>query len=472
MRQEIMNRVKPFVKPALFPFRLLRPKLWRTPWFWDHVRSHRSFDRRRLSDAGPIDVMVAIVDHFEPTSRRGEDAAKAAVQAWCDAYAPIAERHRDADGRMPQHTWFYRAEYPNLGCIQVLAEQCFAGRGEVEFHLHHGYDTYESFLRKLNDGLNFFNKAGAMLTTEPAPQRRFAYIAGNWALDNGAGDDSFSGCNTELTALREAGCYADFTFPALGSPAQPRKTNAIYYAEDTPAPKSYDQGRNMIAGGRAWGDLVIFQGPLVLDWWRGQIEDAGIEAGSSPLPNRLNAWLKANVHVENRPDWLFVKLHCHGIQAQREFQGPELDATFAAMCKRWNHPPFRLHFVNAREAYNIAKAAEAGMTGDPNGFRDYIVPPPANSLVRCNVPWLLRSREVDRIEVEFLDETAVSCDFRNFPVQRVAGRITWLEVEHGPDRPPVVSTRGDGTLVVHLPKDELRIRAGERIELQSAMDRL
>jgi hypothetical protein len=35
-----------------------------------------------------------------------------------------------------------------------------------------------------------------------------------------------------------------------------------------------------------------------------------------------------------------------------------------------------LHYVTAREVYNIIKAAEAGKGGDPNAWRDYILPPP------------------------------------------------------------------------------------------------
>ena len=35
-----------------------------------------------------------------------------------------------------------------------------------------------------------------------------------------------------------------------------------------------------------------------------------------------------------------------------------------------------LHYVSAREAYNIIKAAEAGKSGDPGAWRDFILPPP------------------------------------------------------------------------------------------------
>jgi hypothetical protein len=36
-----------------------------------------------------------------------------------------------------------------------------------------------------------------------------------------------------------------------------------------------------------------------------------------------------------------------------------------------NGARYRLHYVSAREMYNIVKAAEAGCTGDPSAFRDF-----------------------------------------------------------------------------------------------------
>jgi len=37
---------------------------------------------------------------------------------------------------------------------------------------------------------------------------------------------------------------------------------------------------------------------------------------------------------------------------------------------------YRLHYVTAREMYNIAKAAEAGERGEPGDFRDFRIPAP------------------------------------------------------------------------------------------------
>ncbi len=35
---------------------------------------------------------------------------------------------------------------------------------------------------------------------------------------------------------------------------------------------------------------------------------------------------------------------------------------------------YRLHYMTAREAYNVAKAAEAGHNGNPNEYRDFVLP--------------------------------------------------------------------------------------------------
>ena len=343
-------------------------------WFLDHLRDHRPFEENACPADTPIDIMVCIVDHFEPGDRHGDEVAANRVVSWCDDYRQIAEKHRDADGRPPQHTWFYRFEYLNPGCICALSDEAFRGYGELEFHLHHGHDTHETFAAKLKAGLDLANQFGAMLTAEAHPRRRFAYIAGNWALDNGSRDRAKSGCNTELIALRESGCFADFTFPAIGNRAQPRKTNAIYHATDDPGPKSYDTGIDVEVGRPASGDLMIVQGPSLFDWNTGCFESAALESFTRPSSDRLDSWLRANIHVRGRPEWIFVKLHTHGFQSQKDFLGPDLDAMFAAMEARWNRPPFRLHYVTAREMYNIIKAAEDGLSGDPGRYRDFDVP--------------------------------------------------------------------------------------------------
>ena len=37
---------------------------------------------------------------------------------------------------------------------------------------------------------------------------------------------------------------------------------------------------------------------------------------------------------------------------------------------------YRMHYVTAREMFNIVRAAEAGEPGNPGDYRDYVLPPP------------------------------------------------------------------------------------------------
>jgi hypothetical protein len=424
---------------------LYRAARWhslRGGWLGPYLRRHHPFDRRRLSANQPIDVMVLFADHFEPARRFDDAAAVAAVRSWCAAYEEIADRHRDADGRPPQHTWFYRYDYPHPDCVRALSESVFRGFGEIEFHLHHGHDTHETMSRTLREGVAWFNRFGAMLSAEEKPRRFFGYVAGNSALDNGAGDSTLSGCDTELAALRDAGCYGDFTFPALGSHAQPRKTNAIYYATEDGKAKSYNRGRDVRVGGGAGGDLLMFQGPTSIDWRRGAFEDGAIENTSPPHPERMAAWLSANVHVAGRPEWVFIKLHTHAMQNRAAFLSSAMDELLAAMEHWWNRPPFRLHFVTAREAYNLVKAAEAGCTGDPNDYRDFAIPPPANRLISCNRPWRLLSYSAERVHLQIFEPGAAHVEFAAGPLRSLAGELREVEAVFRGDE--MVSLRVEG----------------------------
>ena len=449
-------RVSPVQAVARLPLLLYRVFRWqalRGGWLTRHLRHHRPFNRRVFAPDQPIDVMVLCSDHFEPARRFGDEAAVEAVRSWCAAYESMAERHRDTDSRPPQHTWFYRYDYPNDGCMRALSASVFRGFGEVEFHLHHGHDSHESMLATLRSGLDWFNRFGAMRTAEASPRPRYGYVAGNSALDNGAGDDALSGCPTELTALRDTGCYADFTFSSLGSPAQPRLTNCIYYAREDGRPKSYDRGVPVVAGRPQDGELMMFQGPTVIDWRSGCVEDGALENTSPPHPRRLAGWLAANVHVPGRPEWVFVKLHTHAMQNRASFLSPENDAVLTAMEMWWNRPPFRLHYVTAREAYNLVKAAEAGMSGNPNDYRDFEIPPPANRLLHCDAPWRLLSYTPERTHVQLLEGGPARLEFARGSLASVSGRIREVEATYRDGQLADLRIEGEGPYEV-ISRDE------------------
>jgi hypothetical protein len=411
-------------------YRLVRWHALRGGWLSEYRRRRHRFDRRRFPPGQPIDVLVMFSDHYEPARRFGDEAAVESVRTWVNEYEALARPHQDADGCPPQHTWFYRYDYPNPGCVQELCGSAFRGFGEVEFHLHHGHDSHAAMAATLQTGLDWFNTFGAMRTAEARPRQRFGYVAGNSALDNGASDDRLSGCNTELWALRDAGCFADFTFPAIGTPAQPRTTNTIYYATEDGRPRSYDTGVPVAVGRPPSGDLMIFQGPVAVDWGAGLLEDASLENSYPAHAHRLRNWLSAHVHVEGRPEWVFVKLSTHAMQNRASFLGAPTDATLSAMEYWWNRPPFRLHYVAAREAYNVVKAAEAGHCGNPNDYRDFLIPPPANRLYACNRPWRLVSHTSARAHVRVLGEGEATLACAQGGLARVTGRLREVELRY------------------------------------------
>jgi len=39
-----------------------------------------------------------------------------------------------------------------------------------------------------------------------------------------------------------------------------------------------------------------------------------------------------------------------------------------------NRAGYCLHYVTARELYNLIKAAESGLSGDPGPYLDYVIP--------------------------------------------------------------------------------------------------
>jgi hypothetical protein len=100
-----------------------------------------------------------------------------------------------------------------------------------------------------------------------------------------------------------------------------------------------------------------------------------------------------------------------------------------AMCLRWNRPPFRLHFACAREAYNIVKAAEAGLAGNPNDYRDFLISPPANRRIHCNRPWRLVRYEPGCIQLQILDPGLAEIQFAPDPLLWVRGTIKRLGAE-------------------------------------------
>ena len=403
----------------------------RYPWLWAYVADQLRPEPVQAAE-GPIHVMFTFVDHFEPHDQP-------TMTRWMTGYPALARSHRDADGKAPQHSWFWFFSQSNgaqsIDFLQQLARLAYDGFGEVELHLHHWNDSEQTFLEKSGRMIQLSRWTGALVTAEATPRTAFGFIHGMWALDNSRHGEQ-CGVNNEITLLRRLGCYADFTHPSWG-PMHPRIVNRLYYATDDPLrPKSYDRGAVMYRGTPASGDLLIFEGPSVVRWrgWRPTYDHGDVTMADRPTPERLDAWIRTGIHVGGRPDWVFVKVFTHGAVARDHdaVLGDWADQMYRYLEQHYNDGTrYVLHYVTAREAYNIAKAAEAGAQGDPNLYRDFLIPPYVNRLMTASVPYDVIRAGRDRTAVRFLAPAG----------SRVAIRF----------RAPDVTISGDAEVIARTP---------------------
>ncbi|MGB9073316.1 MAG: hypothetical protein WCC22_11810 [Terriglobales bacterium] len=340
---------------------------------------------------GPLHLILALADHFEPAIDPSDGQKRAPrteqerrVQLWCSEYPKLAERWRDPEGRPFVHTYFYPAEQYDEGLVELLAELCHDGWGELEVHLHHGIshpDTAENtrrLLTELRDRLAF--RHHCLATEDGSDQPRYAFVHGDFALANCAGGP-FCGVDSEMKILAETGCYADFTFPAAPfHPAQIPRINSLYECAlplEQPAPQR--RGRDLQVGRKPEIFPLMVEGPLVFDFrrslrsGRAALESASITSGRPMTLERLSAWKQARIHVRERPDWLFIKLHCHGMDPtqKEELLGAPMRRFLQDLVDGARARNETLHFVTAREMTNIILAACDGKEGNPGDYRDY-----------------------------------------------------------------------------------------------------
>ena len=114
------------------------------------------------------------------------------------------------------------------------------------------------------------------------------------------------------------------------------------------------------------------------------MDDADLAHSFRYSPDRFDRWVAAGIHIQGRPDRIFIKLHCHG-SADRNREallGRDLDALFTDAESRFNDGSrYRLHYVTAREMFNLVKATEAGID-DVDSARDFVLPHPSTTRSR------------------------------------------------------------------------------------------
>ncbi len=358
--------------------------------YWLFQETIRSIKMKAVKKPSQdIHIMFCFVDHFEPGNRGAEpDKQRERINAWVMRYPELADKHKDSDGICPQHTFFYPPHYDIDNHLERITGLCARGYGEVEMHLHHDRqkpwpDTSDTLRKKIQDCVKDFSRYGIFCL--PGGIKKYGFIHGDWALANSLKNGEHCGVNDELSILKETGCYADFTFPVCLE-SQPKLTNSFFYAHSSPDyPAGYN--KNMVLSTSHSvidrSGLLLIQGIIGLRWksrthkYIPSIEQSNISLSDLPSRARIDYWINKWVHVDGKPNWIFIKIHTHGAREEdREvLLGKYSDDMYSYLETRYNDKQnYYLHYVSAREMYNIIRAAETGKTGNPHDFRDFEVP--------------------------------------------------------------------------------------------------
>lgn len=405
----------------------IRSKWNRKGWLLPYLFSIPFKRKKVIKDSNRMHVLFLFVDHFEP-GHGGSNLAiqRERVEQWRSFYPELAGSFQDSEGVPPQHTWFFLGEDPEQ--LNLLSEMCFLGFGEVELHIHHGsqdripdhwkQNTLEGLAQLIENQKRFFSKYGALITAEPLPQHIFGFIHGMYALDNSL--PAYCGVSGELGLLHTLGCYGDFSLPGPGK-SQPSMINTLYYPTgDHKKGRSYFKGEEIRVGGSLQEKILLVQGPLgVMRKGLGfHIEEAQLEADFPPTPERIQYWLSRKIQVLGKPDWIFVKVHTHGAKEKniKHFLGEPMIRLHSLLAEIvGSSSSCFLHYVTAREAFNIAMAAMAGAEGDPGQFRDFMIPPYANTKIKCNRPYHLESYSSQDWSLRVQDPEEVSLRIKGTP---------------------------------------------------------
>ncbi len=357
------------------------------PWLARYPGARaRSYLERTLFEKKHFIITVA--NHFEPAwSNNGfldHKTQMARLRDYRDQFRRTADGLIDADGTKFRHTNFYPGEQYDPEILEIMAEMQAEGLGEVEVHLHHigdGPDTAENVRKTLlefRDTLAEKHKCLSRMDGVGDPM--YAFVHGNLALANSCGG-LYCGVDNEMEILRETGCYVDMTLPSAPDQSQVPMLNQIYECGrplDEAVP--HWSGNRVATNGKNPLLPLIFTGPLVFNWTRRiaglpvpRIDDGALAANQPLDLARFKRWRSANVTVEGRSDWVFIKLYCHGFFGydQPASIGEDAKRFFGELLETADKSGFEVHFASAREAFNMVLAAIDGRRGEPGAYRDY-----------------------------------------------------------------------------------------------------
>jgi hypothetical protein len=351
---------------------------------------------RRITDrSGFSHLILIIANHFEPGYHEEFDQfgrqgtphdlfiQLRRLDDWCEQARKIGRAVHDHDGTPFRHTNFYPAEQYYEPLLNRLAALQAAGLGEVEIHIHHGVDrpdTAENFRKVLvsfRDTIAHDHLCLSTFADDNTP--RYAFVHGNWALANSA-RGRFCGVDSEMQILAETGCYADMTLPSAPDISQVARINAIYECGHPLNERKPHRSGPSLRVNKDPNLPIIFSGPLVLDWQRRKfgilprLDNSALTCKYPLTLDRLNHWRRANISVLGKPNWVFIKLYCHGFfdYDQPVTIGEKMQSFLENVLELAERSRrFKLHFATAREAFNMVFSAVEGREGNPGDYRNY-----------------------------------------------------------------------------------------------------
>jgi len=343
-----------------------------------------------INRPAPVHVLFCLVDHFEPGSGNVPiETERERMQLLLTSLPNFMKQHRDSAGNLSKRTWFFPPHCHRNGNLRKLVSLCADGLGEVELHLHHGKtmpDTSKNLRKTIELCIQEYSHFGIFGTENG--RKRYGFIHGDWALDNSR-NNLYCGVNNELQILKETGCFADFTFPSLNI-SNPDKINSIYYALDDPnKAKSYNTGKHVRKNGKEWGDLMMIQGPMHAYFLYKNIAGLrimgdAVNGNSHVAKGRIDLWVKTGIHVKGAGNVVIIKTHTHGAVDYEAVLGNELHGILHYLETQYNDGNrYMLHYVTARELFNIVKAIEHGEPADNiEQYRNYKIQSP---VYNCSV---------------------------------------------------------------------------------------
>ena len=137
------------------------------------------------------------------------------------------------------------------------------------------------------------------------------------------------------------------------------------------------RGRDLRVGHPPTTFPLIMQGPLTLAFtrtsgWlpRPKIENGDLTRLTVPSMRRFALWRAQHIGVRGRPNWVFIKLHCHSMNQYDtdSLHGPGLRQFLDELVGGASARGEEIHFVSAREMTNaVLPSAGASQSYKQNG---------------------------------------------------------------------------------------------------------